>query len=122
MLVKFISFTRTRQNCAGLASNQCSVNKERIMEPFFCIRGITTWELILHPKIFNYIGSKKIKEERCLTWIGKTLLAERFLIIEASYYTIKGEKKLVELSGFYAQIFQHEYDHITGVKENFIGG
>lgn len=121
LLVKFISFARTRHNCVGLASNQCSARNKRIMEPFFAIRDERNrWDIIIHPQIVKYGGKKKLKEEGCLTWIGKTIIAERYPWIDVKYFTLNGNLIEETLSGFKAQVFQHEYNHLKGINENVV--
>ena len=58
-----------------------------------------------------------IKKEGCLTWLGRTILAERYPQIKVRYYNLKGQHIEREISGIEAQIFQHEYKHLMGVAE-----
>lgn len=117
MLIKFLSFARRQTNCCGLAANQVSLDGVRLMENFFAIKVGHFWDIVLYPEIISYEGVRSIKKEGCLTWLGKTLQNERYTIIQAEYYNLKGEKINREITGFEAQIFQHEYDHLKGVEE-----
>lgn len=94
------------------------------MEQFFIVKDITTrlsfWELIIHPKIINYIGKPETKIEGCLTWIGKDIIAKRYPEIEVEYYTLKCEKVRKRITGFMAQVWQHEYNHLMGVEEKVV--
>lgn len=123
LLEKFLWFSQKQFNCAGLAANQVAIDGKRIMEPFFTIKNTETrlhfWEIIIHPTIIKYIGKPETKNEGCLTWIGKDIIAERYPEIDVSYYNLIGRCK-VHLSGFYAQVFQHEYNHLMGVEENVV--
>lgn len=124
LLEKFLWFSQQQFNCAGLASNQVSVNGDRIMEQFFSIKNIETvfpfWELIIHPTILNYVGEPETKIEGCLTWIGKDIIAKRYHEIEVEYYTLKCEKVRKKITGFMAQVWQHEYNHLMGVEEKVV--
>lgn len=120
MLIKFLSFARRQYNCCGLAANQVSCDGERIMEKFFAIKVGHVWDLVLCPLIKQYNGKKEIKEEGCLTWLGKTIRAERFPRIKVWYYNLRGELIEREIEGFEAQIWQHEYNHLLGIKEEII--
>ena len=119
MLEKFWSFARRQHNCAGLASNQCSCKGERIMKPFFAIKVDNRWDIIIEPQILNYIGKKEVMIEGCLTWLGKKIRAERHPTVDVSYTNLKGEKIERQVKGFEAQVWQHEYNHLMGVEEEF---
>jgi len=124
LLEKFIVFVQKQHSCAGLAANQVSVDGNRIMELFFAIKDSTTplpfWEIIIHPKILKYKGKKELKTEGCLTWIGKDIIVDRYPEIKVNYFNLKGEEVSKNISGFKAQVFQHEYDHLMGVKEKIV--
>jgi len=117
LLEKFLSFARRQHNCIGLAANQVSLDGNRIMENFFAIKTDHTWDIILHPEIIQYIGKPEKQTEGCLTWLGKKIIADRFPEIQVVYYNLKGEKKSETISGFEAQIWQHEYNHLHGIPE-----
>lgn len=120
LLEKFISFARLRKNCAGLAANQVSMNGERIMKPFFAIKNDHRWELILNPGIIEYIGEPEEKIEGCLTWLGRKIAVERYPSIEVEYVNLKNYRVHETLTGFQAQVFQHEYNHLMGIEEKFL--
>jgi len=124
LLEKFIIFARKQYNCVGLASNQISVDGVRITEPFFVVKDITKrlpfWELIIHPEILKYTGKKEVKTEACLTWIGKDIVAERYPEIDVRYFDLKGKVVHKRITGFMAQAFQHEYNHLLGIEENVV--
>jgi len=117
---KFLPFARRQHNCVGLAANQVRVDGARIMAPFFAIQETHFWDIVIYPKIEKYEGAPEIKTEACLTWLGKKLQAPRWPVIQVSYYKLNGQRVRERVAGFKAQIWQHEYDHLTGVKENII--
>ena len=63
------------------------------------------------------MGFKLRREEGCLTWPGKKVIANRFTAIKVEYYDLDGKKYEKTFNNLYAQIFQHEINHINGVKE-----
>lgn len=119
MLVKFLSFASRQYNCCGLAANQVSCDGTRIMERFFAIKVGHVWDLVIDPLIMAYEGTPVIKKEGCLTWLGRTILAERYPQIKVRYFNLKGQHIEREISGIEAQIWQHEYKHLMGVAEVF---
>jgi peptide deformylase len=113
----YISF-----NAVGLAANQCNLDGERFMARVFALRDINSsdvkWRLIIDPHIIEYVGMKEIKAEGCLTWKGKLIVAERSRAVRVGYFNEIGEHIIGELhTGFEAQIWQHEINHLNGVEE-----
>jgi peptide deformylase len=119
LLEKFISFCQGRKDCVGLASNQIAVDGKRITEPFFTVKDRNGWEIFIHPKILKYDGNCFDREEGCLTWQGKTILAKRYGAVLIQYYNLRGELIERTASGYEAQIIQHEMNHLLGVEEKF---
>lgn len=119
-LIAFKEYAETRNDAVGLAANQCSINGERFMVRVFALRDIKTrqWKLIIDPHITEYIGIKEIKVEGCLTWKGKAIVAERSRGVMVSYYDEVGKSHRELHNGFEGQIWQHEINHLNGVKEN----
>jgi len=120
LLDEFLKFAESHKTAVGLASNQVSVDGERITQRFFALRNLkdNSWSLILNPTIIENIGMKEIKEEGCFTWPGKIVVVERYRAVKVSYYNIKGEKVEGDFyKGFESQIWQHEIGHLDGVKE-----
>jgi peptide deformylase len=115
----FVLFASERRNAVGLAANQTSLNGERFMHRVFALRNLKdgTWRLVVNPVIEEYIGIKELKEEGCLTWVGKRIIAERSFAVRVSHYNINGEKVTEIHKGFEAQIWQHEINHLNGVEE-----
>lgn len=120
----FLEDCRGRLNAAGMACNQLSLNGDRFMVRAFAhrefnedIRG-PIWKLAIDPKIIEFVGLKEIKCEGCLTWKGKTVVAERSRAVRVSYYDIDGIFHADEFHrGFDGQVWQHEINHLNGVAE-----
>jgi len=113
--------TRTR-DAIGLAANQCSIDGER-----FNVRAIIVMDaktrkitLAIDPKIIQFRGIKRNKHEGCLTWRGKTIIAERNFGVDVEYYDIEGVLHKETHLGFQSQVWQHEINHINGVKETVV--
>jgi peptide deformylase len=123
-LQAFKDYAWSRLDAAGLAANQCTIDGERFMVRVFAYRDlnagerIPVWKLMINPIINEYIGIKEIKCEGCLTWRGKRVVAERSRAVRVTYYDEIGVKHHNEIySGFNAQIWQHEVNHLDGVEE-----
>lgn len=121
----------------GLAANQVGIwdklpngtftNLNRFMLPVFAKKNRETgeWSLILNPVIIHTEGILSEKKEYCLTWPGKVVVADRHYSVTVSYYDIEGEEHEVTTTGFEAQIWQHEINHLLGIDEvvvNSAGG
>lgn len=117
LMVKFLSFSTRQHLCVGLASNQVSCDGERIMIPFFSIKDNHFWDIVISPEIMEFRGKPKEEIEGCLTWLGKDIIAERYPEISARYWNFKGLEIRETLTGFKAQVFQHEYNHLRGINE-----
>ena len=110
-------------DAVGLAANQCNLDGERFMLRVFAFKDTLFqpqpfWRLIINPIITEYIGMKEIRAEGCLTWKGKLIVAERYRAIEVNYYNEVGEPVRGEMyTGFDAQVFQHEINHLNGIEE-----
>lgn len=52
--------------------------------------------------------------EGCLSVPSIRALVPRFTTIKVSYMDEQGEQQSIELTGFVARVFQHEYDHLQG--------
>jgi len=54
-------------------------------------------------------------DEGCLSLPGVIARKRRAKKIRATYQDIEGNHRSIELEGFAARIFQHEYDHMDGI-------
>lgn len=120
ILKRFLSFASCQNNAVGLAGSQTSYDEARFMHRVFALRNLKdkSWRLIINPVIVEYIGMKELKDEGCLTWKGKRIIAERSRFVKVSYYDINGNYFENEIyKGFESQIWQHEVNHLNGVEE-----
>jgi peptide deformylase len=125
-LKAFLEFAKAQPTAVGLAANQVSLDGERFMHRCFAIKNVFgdgSWRLILDPKITEAYGIRIQKSEGCLTWPGKKIISERNRFVKVSYYTVDESFEKItiveneEHSGFDAQIWQHEINHLNGVVE-----
>lgn len=97
-----------KDKCVGLAANMIGIKKNII------IANIHENYVVM----FNPVIVKKDKEydtrEGCLSLDG-VRDCKRFKSIEVEFYDFKWKKRSLKLSGFSAQIVQHEIDHTNGI-------
>ena len=119
-LIAFKEYAETKDDAIGLAANQCAINDERFMVKVFVLRDLKTreWRLIIDPYITEYVGMKEMKSERCLTWKDKVIVAERSRGVWVRYYDEVGKSQYEFYKGFEGQIWQHEINHLNGIKED----
>lgn len=97
-----------RAGCVGLAANMIGVKKNIIIVNMGFVDVV----------MFNPVIIKKEKpyetEEGCLSLNG-VRKTTRYENIEVEYYDMQWKKQTMKLSGWTAQICQHECDHLEGI-------
>lgn len=98
---------------AGLAATQVGVLKKIFVIDDGVIAGHLyicnpTWKSI--EKTDKYTAS-----EGCLSFPGMVFEVERFQKISVQFQDTSGRIHSMELSGFAAQVFQHESEHLDGI-------
>lgn len=97
-----------RAGCVGLAANMIGVKKNIIIVNMGFVDVV----------MFNPVITKKEKpyetEEGCLSQNG-VRKTTRYENIEVEYYDMQWKKQTMKLSGWTAQICQHECDHLDGI-------
>lgn len=99
--------TSLGENCVGLAAIQ-------IGEPYRIIVVFDGSKFVpyVNPVITNYVGVPYEVEEGCVSLEG-TRIVKRYHVIHVIHR--KGNKFVKEkFGGFFAQIFQHEVNHLDG--------
>lgn len=97
-----------RERCVGLAANMIGVKKNIIIVNMGFVDAV----------MFNPVITKKNTpyetEEGCLSLDGvrKTTRYENIVV---EYYDMNWKKQTMKLSGWTAQICQHEVDHLSGI-------
>jgi len=95
----------------GLSANQCGV-----FERMFVIGTDQFQMACLNPKIIETEKEISKDNEGCLSFPGLFLKVERPASILAEWTNENGEVKQAKLTGITARCFQHELDHLNGVK------
>lgn len=96
-----------RETCVGLAANMIGVQKRIII---FNIGLIPV--VMFNPVLKSFEGPYKT-EEGCLSLIG-VRPTTRYEKITVNYRDIHWQEQTITLTGFPAQICQHELDHLEG--------
>lgn len=94
--------------CVGLAANMIGVRKNVI------IVSMGFADVVMFNPVITKKDTPYETEEGCLSLDGvrKTV---RYKNIVVEYYDMQWKKKTLKLSGWTAQICQHEVDHLSGV-------
>jgi peptide deformylase len=72
------------------------------------------FHVIINPAI-EKIGEEKAEFfEGCLSLSGYSALVARARAVRVSCLDERGQRKVIEASGWYARILQHEIDHLNG--------
>lgn len=95
----------------GLSANQCGV-----FERMFVIGTDQFQMACLNPRILEVEEEISKDNEGCLSFPGLFLKVERPANILAEWTTETGEVKQARLTGITARCFQHELDHLNGIK------
>lgn len=96
-----------REACVGMAANMIGVKKNIIIVNMGMIDVV-----MFNPVIISRRGRYET-EEGCLSLEG-VRKTTRYQEIEVEYYDSSWKKQRQKLSGWTAQIVQHEIDHLSG--------
>ena len=96
-----------REACVGVAANMIGVKKNIIIVNMGLIDVV-----MFNPVIISRRGRYET-EEGCLSLEG-VRKTTRYQEIEVEYYDSSWKKQRQKLSGWTAQIAQHEIDHLSG--------
>jgi peptide deformylase len=69
---------------------------------------------IINPRIVETSGETAEFFEGCLSLSGFSALVPRARAVRVECLNERGKKKVIEASGWYARILQHEIDHLRG--------
>lgn len=70
---------------------------------------------VFNPTIVDHSENIVLGEEGCLTWEALFVKVKRYDKIRVRFTNELGETDTVNLTGFTARAFQHEYDHLQGL-------
>jgi peptide deformylase len=77
-------------------------------------RSAVPFHVIVNPTITPIGESKAEFFEGCLSLAGFTAVVPRALMLKVECLNHLGEPTIIEASGWYARILQHEIDHLQG--------
>ena len=97
-----------RAGCVGLAANMIGVKKNII------IVNMGFVDIVMFNPIIVKKDTPYETEEGCLSLVGMRKTT-RYENIEVEYYDMEWKKQTIKLSGWLAQICQHECDHLNGI-------
>ena len=97
-----------REGCVGMAANMIGVKKNIIIVNMGLVDVV-----MFNPVITSKSGPYQT-EEGCLSLAG-VRKTTRYQDIEVEYYDFAWKKQRQKLSGWTAQIAQHEIDHCNGI-------
>ena len=97
-----------REGCVGLAANMIGVKKKVI------IVNIGFADIVMFNPVITKKDTPYETEEGCLSLDG-VRKTKRYENIVVEYYDMQWKKQVMKLSGWAAQICQHEVDHLNGV-------
>lgn len=97
-----------KDRCVGMAANMIGI-KKRIIIVNLGFRNLVMYNPVIEKKSGSYEA-----EEGCLSLEGvrKTI---RYQNVEVEYLDENWKKQSIKLSGWPAQICQHEIDHLNGI-------
>ena len=111
MLVKRLKMTMKLYGGIGLSANQCGV-----FERVFVI-GTDHFQIAcINPRIIGQAPSTIKAEEGCLSFPGLHVKLDRPDWVEVEFTNEMGELKQMRLEGITARCFQHEHDHMNGIR------
>ena len=97
-----------RAGCVGLAGNMIGVKKNII------IVNMGPIDIVMFNPVITKKNTPYETEEGCLSLDG-VRQTTRYEHIEVEYYDMQWKKQTMKLSGWTAQICQHECDHLEGI-------
>lgn len=96
-----------RERCVGMAANMIGEKKNII------IVNMGFVDVVMFNPVITAKSGRYETEEGCLSLDG-TRKTTRYQNIEVEYYDFNWKKQRQKLSGWTAQIAQHEIDHLSG--------
>lgn len=96
-----------RDRCVGMAANMIGVRKNII------IVNMGMLDMVMFNPVITKMDTPYETEEGCLSLDG-VRRTTRYQNIEVEYYDFSWKKQKQKLSGWTAQICQHEIDHLEG--------
>lgn len=112
-LVLAMLATMKAKNGIGLSGPQVGVLKQIIV--IGEIPEVTKPIGLINPKIIKKAKGREFGEEGCLSIPGIYEKVGRSKIIKVSGITPEGKRTIFEAEDLFAQVLQHEIDHLSGI-------
>ena len=110
-LITRMKMTMKKFGGIGLSANQCGINT-RIF-----IIGTDDYQIAcINPKIVNQSAEISKDSEGCLSYPAFTLKIERPKWVDVEYTDENGKVVQTRLEGLTARCYQHELDHMNGIR------
>lgn len=103
--------TMYEKNGLGLAANQVGVPYR-----IFAMRGSPENFVVFNPRIIDFSPDEVTLEEGCLSYPNLIVKIKRPSIIKVRFNTPNGDALTKEFAGMSARVFQHEFDHLNGIR------
>lgn len=119
-LVEQMLETLDKSGGVGLAAPQVFISKRIIIvaskpTPRYPYAPLMPATVMINPS-FTALNDEMFKDwEGCLSITGIRALVPRYQSIQVSYTDLTGKIAEIDLEGFVARVFQHEYDHLNGL-------
>lgn len=110
-VAKRLRMTLKLYGALGLAAPQCN-----ILLRLFVMSVGDQFITCINPRIVDKSEEKVREKEMCLSFVGMSLTIDRSEWIDVEYYDETGKKYEVRLTGLTGRIFQHELDHLNGIR------
>ena len=98
-----------KDGCVGMAANMIGVCKRII-----AFDNDGTYMVMFNPEIIKKSGPYDT-EEGCLSLLGGPRKCKRYQTIKVQWQTAEFQTRIKTITGFPAQIIQHEVDHCDGI-------
>jgi len=99
------------KNGLGLAANQVGVPYR-----IFAMRGAPENFVCFNPKIVGRSTDQIVLEEGCLSYPGLLVKVKRPSMVRVRFNTPNGDVETRQFIGMSARVFQHEMDHLDGIR------
>lgn len=100
----------------GLSANQVGLNAQIfVMEPEE-LEGYDKPFAIINPQVDAVSQQQLVGEEGCLSYPGLFFKVTRAEALVAKFLDSNAKECTIELRGWNARIFQHEFDHLLGIN------
>jgi peptide deformylase len=99
------------KNALGLAANQVGTPYR-----IFAMRGSPENFVCYNPRIVEKSQKEIVLEEGCLSYPNLIIKIKRPESIRVRFSTPNGDTITKQFTGMTARVFQHEYDHLEGIR------